>query len=74
MKADIILNILNYTEGKLTVLIYLVRVTSAVTKHQDPKQAGEERGLLDSQFHSHSPSLKEVRRRTQLGQEPGGRS
>ena len=60
-------------QESLKGMALLVRVTIAVKKHHNLKQAREERIYLSYTF-TRSSSLKEVRRITQIRQEPGGRS
>lgn len=47
---------------------------TAILKHQDQKQIGNERVYLGFCFHIHSTSLKEDRTKILTEQEPGGRS
>lgn len=51
-----------------------VRVSITVLKHHDHKQTKEKRVYVNLQLSCQTPSLREVRGGTQMGQKPGSRN
>ena len=56
------------------ITVVLVRVSIAMMEHHDQIAAWERKGFIWLTFLHCCSSLKEVRTRTQTGQEPGGKS
>lgn len=59
--------------GLLRKVVVLVKAFIAVIKHHSQEQLGEEGVYLSLQLHNVVHHQKEVRARSQAGQEPGGR-